>query len=43
MTKSFLPEFQSLLPDYQNWLEAVADNRSKNSLKAAIKVLKSVK
>lgn len=41
MTKSFLPQFKPLLPDYTAWLESVNDSKSKKSLEAAIKTLKS--
>lgn len=41
MTKSFLPKFKDLLPNYQKWLQSTKDTKSKKSLEAAIKLLKS--
>lgn len=39
MTKSFLPDFKSLLADYQGLLANTDDPRSRKSLEAAIKLL----
>ena len=40
MTRKFLPEFEGLLPVYEEWLGTVDDPKSKKSLESAIKILR---
>lgn len=42
MTKKFLPEFKTLLPIYEKWLESIDDPKSQRCLESATKILKAV-